>query len=41
MTPLSNFDIEKMAVAIPHFQGVFMCDALLAKINNIECGIVN
>jgi len=39
--PLSNFDIDKAAVNIPYFRGVFMRNSLPPKIKNKECGIVN
>lgn len=41
LTPLSNVDIEKLCSDIRSFRGVFMRDGLPARINQIECGVVN
>ena len=38
---LTNFELEKMALGIKDFRGVFMLNTLPKKMNKYESGIVN
>lgn len=39
--PLTNIDIEKLKLKIPHFRGVFSRDKLPKKIRKTESGVIN